>query len=317
MNTLDIVSQYRPLLFSLAYRMLGSVMDAEDIVQEACVRWLQQDAGAAIAAPKAYLTTVVTRLCIDHLRSARVQREEYIGPWLPEPLLTDPAATPADTAALADSLGLAFLVLLERLSPVERAVFLLHEVFGYAYEEIAPIVGKSTVTCRQSAQRGRRHLEAQRSRFTPSPDQHEQLTQRFMQACEGGHMAAILDLLADEVTLWTDGGGKVRAARRPIHGPSAVARFLLGILAKAPPGHAVHLRRVNGQAGIVTVVAGTPLTVTVLEIAAGRITGIRIVVSPEKLRGLSGQSPRDDLANYLPLEEEFHERSTIHDPRGP
>ncbi|HEY7909915.1 MAG TPA: RNA polymerase sigma-70 factor, partial [Thermomicrobiales bacterium] len=226
----ELFNDYRPLLFSIAYRMLGSVMDAEDMVQEAFLRW-QRAVHAEVTSPKSYLTAVVTRLCIDHLGAAYVRRESYVGPWLPEPLVTEGDAM-TDTMALADSLSLAFLVLLERLTPVERAVFLLHEVFGYPYEEIAGIVEKNAANCRQIGQRARRHIHADRPRFDPSPAEQERLTQQFIVSCTSGDLGALVAILADDITLWADGGGKVAAARRPIHGAENVARFLGG-LAKA------------------------------------------------------------------------------------
>ncbi len=281
----DAVAPYRPLLFSIAYRMLGSVMDAEDIVQETFLRWQQADR-AAVALPKAYLTTVVTRLCIDHLRSARIQREEYAGPWLPEPLATEGNVADTSAPVLADSLSLAFLVLLESLNPVERAVFLLHDVFAYSYDEIAAIVGKSAPTCRQIAVRARRAVQARRPRFTPSSTQREHLTRRFVQASTEGDMPALLALLADDVIAWTDGGGKVSAARRPIHGAINVARYLLGIRVKAP-GAVSRLCWINGQPGLVAEVAGEVVAAGALEIAGERIAAIYVVANPDKLHGLA------------------------------
>lgn len=285
----EVFSRYRTLLFSLAYRMLGSVMDAEDVVQEAFLRW-QQSAGPGITSPKSYLTTVVTRLCIDHLRSARVQREEYIGPWLPEPLVTEQLQDGDDATALADSLSLAFLVLLESLSPLERAIFLLHDAFAYSYDEIASIVGKSAANCRQIAARGRRSIEARRPRFVPSPTEQERLTHQFVQTCMTGDMQGLLSLLADDVTLWSDGGGKVHAARRPIRGALDVTRFILGVLSKVPAGFGASMRYVNGQPGVVTEVDGQITGVVALEIVDERVIAIRLVVNPEKLQALTGSS---------------------------
>jgi len=282
----EVFDRYRSTLTALAYRMLGSVMDAEDVVQEAFLRW-QQVAETEIASPKAYLTTVVTRLCLDQLRSARVQREEYIGPWLPEPLVAEDAAACAGTAALADSLSMAFLVLLESLSPLERAVFLLHDVFAYSYDEIAAVVGKSAANCRQIAVRARRSVDARRPRFAPSPAQRERLTRQFVQTCTTGDMQGLLSLLAEDVTLWADSGGKARAARRPIHGADDVARFLASVATKAPAGYTVRLAPINGEIGIVTELDGQVTGAVTLEIAEGRITGIRYVANPEKLGALA------------------------------
>ncbi|HYN87850.1 MAG TPA: RNA polymerase sigma-70 factor [Ardenticatenaceae bacterium] len=281
----ETFNQYRPLLFSIAYRMLGSVMEAEDIVQEAFLRW-QRAAEIEVQSPKAYLSAVVTRLCIDALRSARVQREAYLGPWLPEPLATDAGSPGADTA-LAESLSMAFLVLLERLTPTERAVFLLREVFDYDYAEIATIVGKSEANCRQMVRRARQHLAANRPRFDASPEQRERLTEQFLHTCVTGDLPGLIQLLADDITLWSDGGGKAAAASKPIHGPASVARFLLGVLAKSPPTYTPRLAQVNGQPAIVGYVEGQPQGVLVLDLAAERIRAIYIVVNPDKLKGLT------------------------------
>ncbi len=287
MSEVEVFSQHRPLLFSIAYRMLGSVMDAEDVVQEAFLRWQQrQGTEAAVESPKAFLSTVVTRLCIDQLRSAQARREEYVGPWLPEPLVAT-AEEAVGAVELADSLSLAFLVLLESLSPVERAVFLLHEVFRYPYDEVARMVGKSEANCRQIAGRARRHVEERRPRFDAAPEQQERLTRQFVHACTTGDMAALLTLLADDITLWSDGGGKVAAARRPIHGSLNVARFLLGVLPKAPPGLTFRFARINGQLGVMGEMEGRTVYVTTLDIAGERIQGIRIVANPDKLHAIS------------------------------
>jgi RNA polymerase sigma-70 factor (ECF subfamily) len=271
------------MLFGLAYRMLGSVMDAEDIVQEAFLRW-QQVAGATVEEPRAYLTTVVTRLCIDHLRSARVRREQYVGPWLPEPLVTDQEPEVSNAPALAESLSMAFLVLLETLTPQERAVFLLHEVFGYSFGEIAAIIGKSEANCRQIAGRARKHVEERRPRFDASPDQQERLLRRFVQASTSGDMDALLSLLADDVTLWADGGGKVQpAALQPIHGAKNVARGALAFLSKAPPSLAVRFASVNGRPGIIAEVDGQPVSVLTIEVVGDRIQTIHAIANPDKL----------------------------------
>jgi RNA polymerase sigma-70 factor (ECF subfamily) len=282
MADVDIFTNYRPRLFGLAYRMLGSVMDAEDIVQEAYLRW-QQVSGAMVDEPRAYLTTVVTRLCIDHLRSARVRREQYVGPWLPEPLVTDQAPEPSNAPALAESLSMAFLVLLETLTPQERAVFLLHEVFGYSFTEIATVIGKSEANCRQIAGRARKHVEGRRPRFDASRDQQERLLHRFVKACTTGDMDALLSVLADDVTLWADGGGKVQAALEPIHGAAKVARGALTVLAKAPPGLTFRFALVNGQPGIVAEIDGQPYSVLTFDVVGDRIQTIRSVANPDKL----------------------------------
>jgi RNA polymerase sigma-70 factor (ECF subfamily) len=280
--------RYRPLLFSIAYRMLGSVMDAEDIVQEAFVRWQRASEGE-VRSPRAYLSAVVTRLSTDQLRSARVRREEYVGPWLPEPLPEEPAPDVADAAALNESLSMAFLVLLESLTPTERAVFLLREVFDYDYDEISRLVGKSEANCRQIAHRARGYVAARRPRFERSPEQEERLTGSFLEACMDGDMEGLLELLAEDIVLWSDGGGKVRAALNPIRGSDRVARFFMGILGKAPPGLVVRQTRVNGQPGIIGYYAnGQPQSVTTFDIAEERIRAIHILVNPEKLGNVPG-----------------------------
>ena len=275
--------RHRSLLFSIAYRMLGSVADAEDIVQDAYLRW-QKAPETEVRSPKSYLSAVVTRLSIDRLRSARAWREEYVGPWLPEPLISERAEDIGDPTELNECLSMAFLVLLESLNPVERAVFLLREVFDYDYEEISRIVGKSEDNCRQIAHRARQSVAARRPRFERSPEEEERLTRRFLEACTSGDMEGLVSLLSEDVTLWSDGGGKVAAAPYPIQGPERVARFLLGVLRTVPPGFYARPVRVNGGPGAVGYVDGRPTGVVALDVADGRLRGVRIVVNPEKLR---------------------------------
>ncbi|HZA27976.1 MAG TPA: RNA polymerase sigma factor SigJ, partial [Actinomycetota bacterium] len=228
-NVSEVYEELRPLMFSIAYRMVGTASDAEDIVQEAFLRFHRESGkGTAIDSPKAYLSAVTTRLSIDHLRSARVRRERYFGTWLPEPVLTDPGADVTQHAETADSLSMAFLVLLESLTPVERAVFLLREVFDYEYEEIAAVVGKSEDNCRQIAVRARRQVEAKRPRFEASRKRREELARRFFEAVVNGDATGLLDLLSADVVVYADGGGKGPAFPRPVHGRDRVARVLLG-----------------------------------------------------------------------------------------
>jgi RNA polymerase sigma-70 factor (ECF subfamily) len=280
----EVFDRHRPLLFSIAYRMLGSVMDAEDVVQEAYLRW-QQASATEVRSPKAYLSSVVTRLCIDQLRSARAQREKYVGPWLPEPLPTEPAP---DAVVIDETLSMAFLVLLESLNPTERAVFLLREVFDYDYDEISHLVGKSEANCRQIARRARQSVAARRPRFERSPEQEEQLIARFVEACASGDMEGLLGLLSEDVTLWSDGGGKTRAALNPIYGADKVARFLSGILRKAPSGFIVRQTQINGRPGLIGYFGdGSPQGVVTFDIAGGSIRAIRLVVNPEKLRAVA------------------------------
>ncbi len=286
----DVFDRYRPLLFSIAYRMLGSVTDAEDIVQEAFVRW-QRAPEAEVRSPKAYLSAVVTRLCIDQLRSARAQREEYVGPWLPEPLPSEQTPDIAETAALEESLSMAFLVLLESLNPTERAVFLLREVFDYDYDEISYLVGKSEANCRQIASRARESVAARRPRFEHSPEQEERIMDSFLEACMSGDMESLLALLSEDATLWSDGGGKTRAALNPIYGADRVARFFSGILRKAPSGLVVRRASINGRPGFIGYFEdGSPQSVTTFDVAEGTFRAIRIVVNPEKLRNVPRMS---------------------------
>ncbi len=278
----------RPLLFSIAYRMVGSVSEAEDLVQEAFLRYHQALDGEAVASPKAYLSAVTTRLAIDHLRSARVRREQYVGAWLPEPILTDPESEAERHAETADSLSLAFLVLLERLSPVERAVFLLREVFGYGYDEIAEIVRKTEDNVRQIAVRARRHVEQARPRFEADHRRREELARRFFAAIEQGDTEGLVSMLAADVVLYGDGGGKAPAVAEPVVGRERVARFLLGLARQARRlGLRLRPTEVNGQPGVMaTDGEGRPVGVTSLDIADGVVQAVRSVVNPDKLRHL-------------------------------
>ena len=278
--------QYRYLLFSIAYRMVGSAMDAEDLVQEAYLRWQRASAGE-IDNPKSFLTTVVTRLAIDHYRSARVQREQYVGSWLPEPILTDVnerVTHDGDPVALADTVSMAFLVLLETLSPAQRAVFLLRDVFDFPYSEIAAIVDQSEANCRQMASRARAHIRARRPRFEVAHDEHEALTKRFLQSCATGHLDALMAMLAPEVTSWADAGGVVSAIRRPMLGAGRVARLFIQLWRQATPS--IHWRylQVNNQPGFAIYDGDTIITVVALDVVDGLIAGIRAVLNPTKLR---------------------------------
>ena len=276
--------ELRPYLFSLAYRMLGSAADAEDVVQDAFLRWQHAE---DVQHPKAYLAKIVTRLCIDHLQSARVRRETYVGPWLPEPLLTDVSPDAAEEVERAESLSMAFLVMLETLSPVERAGFLLREVFGYEYAEIAEAVGRSEDNCRQIAHRAKQHLEARRPRFTAEKEKQEQLLGAFFEACALGDLEKLTGVLAEDVTLWSDGGGRVRAARRPIQGRDKVGRFVLGILRKGGAELTIQVAEVNGQPGFVAFAGDHPDTVAALDMTDEGISGIRLIVNPDKLAGIT------------------------------
>jgi RNA polymerase sigma-70 factor (TIGR02957 family) len=281
---------YRPLLFSIAYGMTGSVGDAEDIVQDAFVGLTRaRQAGTVIADLKAYLTTAVTRLGINYLSSARVRREKYVGDWLPEPVVV-PVDAPAEHAELADSLSMAFLVLLETLTPVERAVFMLREVFGYGYPDMARITGKTEVNCRQIFARARQHIAAggQARDIVPRPARRaegEELARRFFEAAEGGDLDALLGMLAPDVVLHGDGGGKAQAIGKPAVGQQQVLRLMAGIFRRGRfLGATLRLARVNGQPGAVTYDAeGRVVNVFELDIADGRVQTIRSVVNPDKL----------------------------------
>jgi RNA polymerase sigma-70 factor (ECF subfamily) len=286
----------RPRLFGVAYRMVGSAMDAEDILQEAYLRWQATDQ-TTVASPEAYLTTMVTRLAIDHLRSAQVRRETYVGPWLPEPVLAAEPAEPArDPLLLAESLSSAFLVLLEALNPVERAVFLLHDVFDYEFAEIAPVVGRSEANCRQIARRARQAITARRPKYEPSRPARDRLLAQFMQTCDQGDVPGLVSLLADEIVLWSDGGGKVAAARHPIEGAAKVAAFMVGLMRKRPPGGRLYPAPINGQPGLLYAEAGEVRVALSLHCGAGRIQAIHIVANPDKLRHLARHVDLDTRA---------------------
>jgi RNA polymerase sigma-70 factor (ECF subfamily) len=277
---------YRPYLFAIAYRMLGSAMDAEDMVQETYLRY-QGAPLDTIRSLKAFLTTIIIRLCVDQLQLARRKREVYVGPWLPEPILTatTPASEdPAERFDREESISLAFLMLLEQLQPFERAVFLLREVFEYEFAEIATMLGKSEAACRRSFSRAKLHLRAHRPRFPASPETHRQMLTGFLQAAQGGDMTPLMDLLSENVTLWADAGGRIKqAALRPIVGRDAVARFSLGTVRFLPEDYRVELAEVNGQAAVIIRTGGQALFVLTIEVEAERIQAIRIIANPEKL----------------------------------
>jgi RNA polymerase sigma-70 factor (ECF subfamily) len=308
-------AEYRPLLFSIAYGMTGSVGDAEDIVQDAFLGLTRARlAGTTIADPKAYLATAVTRLGINYLTSARVRRETYVGDWLPEPVVV-PADRPgpAEHAELADSLSMAFLVLLEALSPVERAVFMLREVFGYGYPDVARITGKTEVNCRQIFARARHRIAAggQVRDVAPSPARRaegEELARRFFEAAAGGDMDALLGMLAPDVVVHGDGGGKAQAIGAPLHGRERVAQLLAGLFRRGRSlGTSLRLAWVNGQPGAVGYdAAGRVFCVFELEVADGLVQAIRGVVNPDKLRHIG---PVSDVAR-LPEKELPHGNST-------
>lgn len=296
-NTLDHFSEqfeaHRGLMFSIAYRMLGSAMEAEDIVQEAYLRY-QAVPPETIHSAKAFLSTVVTRLCLNQLESARAKREEYVGSWLPEPILTETGdamtftadvPAPAQQAELHDSISLAFLVLLEQLTPVERAAFLLHQVFDYSYAEIAKILDKDEAACRQLFSRAKKHIVQHRPRFQSTLSQHRQILDQFLQAVNTGELEGLMNLLSDDVTMWADGGGKVRgAATLPLHGRTAVARFVLSSTRFLAAGYHAEVALVNGQPAAILRTGRTAAVVIALEIDHDQVREIRVIGNPDKLQ---------------------------------
>jgi len=291
--------ELRPSAFAIAYRMLGSVSEAEDMVQEGFLRLHRtREGGERIESPRAYLSTVVSRLSLDHLRSARVRRETYVGEWLPEPLVASADDDPARKAEMADSLSLAFLVLLESLSPEQRAAYLLHDVFDEPYDRIAEIVGTSEQNARQLAARARRHMEERRPRFEASREQREELATRFFAAAEEGDLEGLEELLAHDVVLRGDGGGKALALKRAVHGRARAARTLIASLrARTRFGITSRREEVNGQPGALFFDReGRLISVMSLDIAEGQIQGVSSIVNPDKLRHLG---PLADLGALL------------------
>jgi RNA polymerase sigma-70 factor (ECF subfamily) len=280
---------YRPLLFSIAYRMTGSASEAEDIVQDSYLRY-RAAAQGEIRSLKSYLSTIVTRLSLDHLKSARAQREQYIGPWLPEPILTgDGAVAALQSVEQRESLATAFLVLLESLSPQERAVFLLREVFEYEYAEIAQMLGLSPANCRQLLHRAQARLAERRRRFEPSREAQQRLLERFLRAAQEGDLAGLTKALAEDVVSWSDGGGKVSAARNPIHGRERVVRLLIGLLRKWSADLRVELSEVNGAPAMLLFSGARLWQVTSFEIADNRIHALQVVLNPDKLAYIQRQ----------------------------
>jgi len=279
---------YRPYLFSIAYRMLGSAMDAEDLVQETYLRY-QGTPPETLRSLKAFLTTIITRLCMDQLQLARRKRELYMGPWLPEPIRTQETAEtgdPQERVDMQESISLAFLVLLEQLQPFERAVFLLHEVFAYEFAEIATMLDKSEAACRRSFSRAKQHLRAHRPRFGASAETHRQLLNGYFQAMETGEITPLMNLLSENVTLWADGGGKIKGvATRPLTGREVVARFSVGARQRFVPPAGAHMEMavVNGEPALVIRIGTQAVFVLSIEVEQGQIQAIRIMANPEKL----------------------------------
>lgn len=284
----DPFEEFRSLLFAMAYRMLGSAMEAEDIVQEAYLRY-RATPPESIRALKSFLTTVVHHLCLDHLKSARVQRESYVGPWLPEPVITSDGAPHAPLSHIAgrESISMAFLVLLESLSPLERAVFLLREVFDYEYAEIAQITGRGEAACRQLFSRAKKHVREQRPRFPASPEAHREIVGRFMEAFAAGDMDGLTELLAEDVTVWADGGGKVAgSARLPIQGRDKVTRAVIALMSHAPGDTTVEMIEANGLPALLLRIKGQIAAVLTMDVANGLIRAVRSVSNPDKLAHL-------------------------------
>jgi RNA polymerase sigma-70 factor (ECF subfamily) len=276
--------QYRSLLFAIAYRMLGSATDAEDLLQETFIRW-QQTSDLEIKSQRGLLVTILTRLAINQLQSARMKREQYFGNWLPEPVLTGPGQNPSIALEVNESVSLAFLLLLERLTPVERATLLLREVFDFEYSEISVVLEQSESNCRQILRRARQHIKERRSRFEASREQHDELLRRFTEASSQGNLEGLVALLSRDAVFYSDGGGKGPALPRPIYRPENIARGILEGLKKLVPKNLVRRPvEINGKPGIVSFLDGQPFSVFTLDVADGLISHIYVVTNPTKLK---------------------------------
>ncbi|AJP00951.1 RNA polymerase sigma24 factor [Streptomyces cyaneogriseus subsp. noncyanogenus] len=285
----DVFEEHRPVLLGVAYRMLGRLADAEDVVQDAWLRWSAADR-AAVREPRGYLVRVTTRLAIDRLRQIKTRGETYVGPWLPEPYATDFADTVPDTAeraVLADSVSLAVLVVLESLSPLERAVFVLREAFGYPYAEIAAMLDRGEAAVRQLAGRARRHVDERRPRYDVDPAQRRDLTERFLTAAAGGDLQGLMSLLAPDVRLVGDSGGKAQAPLRVLESADKVGRFLVGAARKSGTGLSFRLLELNGGPAALVLSGDKPDSVFQLDVADGRIQAVYIIRNPDKLRALA------------------------------
>ncbi len=285
----DVFEEHRPLLTGVAYRMLGRVADAEDVVQEAWLRWYHADR-AEVREPRAYLVRVTTRLAIDRLRQVRARGEAYPGPWLPEPYLTefaDTAPDSAERAVLADTVSLAVLIVLESLSPLERAVFVLREAFGYPYAEIAALLDRAEPAVRQLAGRARRHVAERRPRYEVDPARRRDLTERFLAAAGEGDLAGLMSLLAPDVRLVGDSGGKAKAPVRVLRTADKVGRFLVGAARSAPADLSFRVLEVNGGPALLLLSGGKPDSLVQVDIADGRVTSVYVLRNPDKLRYLA------------------------------
>jgi RNA polymerase sigma-70 factor (ECF subfamily) len=280
---MDVFETYRPMLFGIAYRMLGSAMEAEDILQEAYLRFRDVPLDE-VQAPKSYLAKIVTRLCLDHLKSAQAKREAYVGVWLPEPVLTGEVRSENDPEM--DSLSMAFLVLLESLSPVERAVFLLREVFEYEYDEIAEMIGKEESACRQLLHRAKQHIQEHRPRYKSTPETQQALLGNFLTAATTGDLQGLMNMLTEDVTWWSDGGGKVKAIAKPVSGRTAVAKLTIGITKSAAPDASVQFANINGEVGVLVLLHDEVHGVLLVDVdnSGKLISGVRFVANPDKLK---------------------------------
>jgi RNA polymerase sigma-70 factor (ECF subfamily) len=298
----EIFEEHRPVLMGVAYRMLGRVADAEDVVQEAWLRWSGADR-EAVREPRGYLVRITTRLAVDRLRQAQTRKEAYVGPWLPEPYATDVGAIVADTAeraVLTDSVSLAVLVVLESLSPLERAVFVLREAFGYPFAEIAATLDRSEAAVRQVAGRARKHVEERRPRYEVDPAQRRDLTERFLAAAAEGDLEGLTRLLAPDVRLVGDSGGRAKAPLRVLESADKVGRFVVGVSRKGPPDASFRFLELNGGPALLVLSGGKPDTVCQLDVTEGRIQCVYLVRNPEKLGSLPLHQDRTTLSRSTP-----------------
>jgi RNA polymerase sigma-70 factor (ECF subfamily) len=287
----EVFEAHRDLMFAVAYRMLGSIADAEDAVQDAWLRW-SAEPRADVASPRAYLSRVIANTSLNRLRSARARRETYVGPWLPEPLLTEAGPDAGERAELAESVSVAMLVVLESLTPDERAVFVLREVFGFSYAEIGAALGRSDAAVRQLAHRAREHVQARRPRFDVDWAQQREVTERFLAAAAGGDLGVLMTVLAPDVTLLTDGGGKAKAAMRPITGAAKVARFVAAIATRPYMGvpiadMSIADAEINGTPGRLIMAGSRPVAALTLTVSGDRVTAIQLLSNPDKLTALA------------------------------
>lgn len=285
MSDLPAFEEHRSYLIGLAYRMVGTLSEAEDIVQDAYLRWHRSDQ-SAIEEPRAWLTTTTSRLCLDYLKSARRNRETYIGPWLPEPLVTDTSACPLGIIETAEHISMAFLTTLEKLTPEERATFLLHDVFDYSFDEIANILGKTSTSCRKTASRARSHLKDEKPRFAADIDEHLETAHKFQELLLGDDLSGLIQLFKDDIEVWTDGGGKARAALNVVRGDDKAARFFLGLARKTPSISNIELRMINGLPGFIAYEDDKLSFVTSIHVADGKIQAVHVVRNPDKFGGV-------------------------------